>query len=176
MIFERQGNGARIGTQLTLAATFGVVLTASACATRTISPAEHAALFCAPGDAAAAATSSTAPTLTSSATRERPTAFGTLKKSQITAVIRGEGLPQIERCYEDALEEGPPLAGRIAVRFLIESSGRVGWSCIAESRLSAEIDRCVLQVFRSLRFPSPRGGGVVYVTYPLVLRPRDAGG
>jgi hypothetical protein len=31
------------------------------------------------------------------------------------------------------------------------------------------VESCVLTVMRSLKFPKPRGGGIVVVTYPLVF-------
>lgn len=71
-------------------------------------------------------------------------------------------------CYEKEINaENPKLAGRIGTSFVIGSSGRVTQAGIESSSLkNANTERCVLTVIRRIQFPTPRGGGIVQVTYP----------
>ena len=41
-----------------------------------------------------------------------------------------------------------------------------------QSTMGNNVDECVLRVIRQLKFPSPRGGGVVSVSYPFVFTAR----
>jgi outer membrane biosynthesis protein TonB len=95
---------------------------------------------------------------------------GGLDRAQITAVIeRHQG--EIRYCYEQGLQHAPHLNGRVAMRFMIGSDGRVNVANIQQSSLkSAEVESCITGHLRGWQFPKPRGGVTVKVTYPFMLR------
>lgn len=101
---------------------------------------------------------------------------GLLSRQQIRDVIRAN-INEIRHCYEAGLSDNPNLEGRVVVRFLIQSSGRVldgpindrepSYPEILQSELgNPEIEQCILRRIASLNFPPPLGGGVVIVSYP----------
>lgn len=99
-------------------------------------------------------------------------------------IIEGEGLPrdvvakvisrhlsQIRYCYESALQRAPSLAGKVAVLFTIDAAGNVSQADVAESSLgSSEVERCMVSRIQRWKFPEPKGGGVVSVSYPWVFK------
>lgn len=93
---------------------------------------------------------------------------GALDKDEIQRVIRSE-LAAVRHCYEKRLVVDPELAGRLQVQFTIGTDGSV--IAVALDGLQEDVDRCVEKVIGSLRFPAPRGGGVVQVNYPFLFQP-----
>jgi hypothetical protein len=100
---------------------------------------------------------------------------GYLPPEVIQSTIRAASYSGIARCYSAALARNPDLSGRIAVRFIIDASGRVKDASIPPHlRLPDDtINECIVSQFESIVFPKPKGGGV-HVEYPLQLQP-DAG-
>lgn len=93
-----------------------------------------------------------------------------LDKESISRVVKRH-MSEVKFCYESALASNASLAGKIAVTWTIDATGAVASADVAESSLNSEaVERCVLDRIRRWRFPEPRGGGVVVVTYPWVLR------
>ncbi|MBK8013966.1 MAG: AgmX/PglI C-terminal domain-containing protein [Deltaproteobacteria bacterium] len=94
---------------------------------------------------------------------------GALSKEEIGRVIR-RNLPRFKYCYEKQLSANPNLSGKVAVYFTVAPTGAVAQASIRESSISdATVEGCVATVMRSLKFPKPRGGGIVVVTYPFVF-------
>jgi hypothetical protein len=57
------------------------------------------------------------------------------------------------------------------VRYVIERTGSVGEASLEETTLGDEApERCIVEVFSTLQFPSPEGGPVNAV-YPMVFSP-----
>jgi hypothetical protein len=98
----------------------------------------------------------------------RAVLVGALSQDEVGRVVRA-ALPRVRHCYERALGPDPELTGKLAARFTIGADGRVADAGADESSLPGEVDRCVVDVVRTLRFPAPRGGGVVVVRYPFVF-------
>ncbi len=96
---------------------------------------------------------------------------GSLDKELIRQVIR-RNIGQIKYCYEKELQVKPKLAGKIAVRFVIAPNGDVASAKVAEGSTltDASVGECVTVRVRSWKFPSPKGGGSVIVTYPFVFK------
>ncbi len=93
-----------------------------------------------------------------------------LDKELIRKVIH-ENIGKFRYCYESRLTSNPKLAGKVSVRFGIESSGRVATSNVVQSTAGdPELDRCVAERTRLLNFPSRKSDGLVLVTYPFVFR------
>lgn len=94
---------------------------------------------------------------------------GGLKRAEISRVIR-RNLPRFKFCYEKQLNANPNLSGKVSVYFTIAPTGQVARATVRESTIGERrVERCVLEVTRSLRFPRPRGGGIVVVTYPFLF-------
>jgi len=100
-----------------------------------------------------------------------PLLTGPMSKEVIQRVIRRH-LPQVRYCYEKELLRDPKLAGKLKVTFTIGSQGLVTRAVVAddESLKSPAVAACVQKVIQRMKFPAPRGGGVVHVTYPFVFK------
>jgi hypothetical protein len=58
----------------------------------------------------------------------------------------------------------------VVIRFVIDAHGAVASSVVAESTYPvAAVGTCIAAVFHRLSFPSPEGGGIVTVNYPVTL-------
>ncbi|MEO7330445.1 MAG: AgmX/PglI C-terminal domain-containing protein [Minicystis sp.] len=76
-------------------------------------------------------------------------------------------------CYENALRTNPQLSGRVVVRFVIGRDGSVSSVADGGSTLpDPAVVSCIVRAVYGLSFPPPEGG-VVTVTYPLMLAPSD---
>jgi TonB family protein len=104
----------------------------------------------------------------------KTTVIGGLDKDVIAKVIRRHQ-NEIKYCYETELSKDPDLAGKVAVAFTIDPTGAVSEATVTESTLNnPTAERCMLSRIRRWKFPEPKGGGVVAVTYPWLFSP--AGG
>jgi TonB family protein len=64
------------------------------------------------------------------------------------------------------------LAGEVRFALRISFDGRVYSVRIQESSLpSGDAQKCLLEVWRSMRFPTPRGAGGLTVVYPVKFSP-----
>ena len=88
---------------------------------------------------------------------------GGLAKDQIRRVIR-RNRAQVRHCYEQGLRLRPDLQGRIAVRFVVDPSGRVSAVSAVANELTPEVGACVLGKVRGWSFPA--APGITAVTYP----------
>jgi TonB family protein len=101
---------------------------------------------------------------------------GTGLPRDVVAKVIGRHLSQIRYCYESALQHAPTLAGKVAVLFTIDGAGNVAQADVAESSLgSSEVERCMLSRIQRWKFPEPKGGGVVSVSYPWVFKQAGTG-
>lgn len=95
---------------------------------------------------------------------------GGLEMDQIAEVI-ARNMGQITYCYEQGLQTKPELSGRVRVRFLIGSRGRVTTAGIASSSVkSSKVENCIVNKLQAWNFPRPVGGVSVKVVYPFTLR------
>jgi len=102
---------------------------------------------------------------------EAPDVSPNIDAELIRQVIRRNS-SKIRACYEEQLIRYPQLAGRIAIRFVINSEGLVDTSRVhASSMNNAEMGNCVANKIRLLEFPRPKGGGTAQVTYPFIFKP-----
>jgi hypothetical protein len=97
---------------------------------------------------------------------------GSLPPEIIRRVIRAH-VGQVRACYEDGLKKNPTLEGRVDVKFVIDTSGRVSSarSTPHSTMPDMAVVSCVVAAFRRLRFPQPKAGAVT-VIYPLVFAPK----
>ncbi len=95
---------------------------------------------------------------------------GGLDRDEIAAVIQRH-LGQIRFCYEQGLQTKPNLSGRVSVKFVIAGSGLVSLANVSNTSLrSGSVEGCIVSRLKSWKFPEPRGGVNVRVTYPFVLK------
>jgi len=95
--------------------------------------------------------------------------YGSLPKSVIQDVI-ADHIGEIRACYEHSLGGWPDLAGRVAVKFIIQPDGSVHPAAVASTTLRHKpTECCITNTMRIWQFPPPNGGGIVVVTYPFVL-------
>ena len=92
-----------------------------------------------------------------------------LDKDVIARVVR-KNQKAIKACYEKGLARDPNLGGKVSVSWTIGPNGSVIKTSIAESGMrDPAVEGCIMGHVRTWKFPNPRGGGVVHVTYPWVF-------
>ncbi|MBN2495726.1 MAG: TonB family protein [Deltaproteobacteria bacterium] len=107
---------------------------------------------------------------------KQPQIMGSLSRSIIQRVVHGE-LGQIQACYERELVRNPKVGGKLSVQFAIQPTGQVAQAQAESSSTgSAELDACVTRAVQRMRFPAPKGGGMVMVSYPFTFRSVGLGG
>jgi outer membrane biosynthesis protein TonB len=99
--------------------------------------------------------------------------IGSLPKESIRSTIQAAH-PQIETCYHTAREATPTLSGTLKLRFIINEKGGVESPQVhSESTITDRaMQRCMLDLFASLKFPEPTNG-IVIVNYPFVFEYED---
>ncbi|WP_370459028.1 TonB family protein [Aggregicoccus sp. 17bor-14] len=101
----------------------------------------------------------------------KTTVVGGLDKDVIQKVIR-QHQNEIKYCYESELNKQPDLKGKVAVAFTIDPMGGVSEADVTETTLgSSAAEQCMLSRIRRWKFPEPKGGGTVAVTYPWIFSP-----
>ena len=96
---------------------------------------------------------------------------GALDRDIIRRIVRAH-INEVRSCYNAGLTKNPNLEGRVAVNFVITGTGKVGSSVVQESTLKdSKVANCVAKAVKRWKFPKPRGGGNVIVTYPFNLSP-----
>jgi TonB family protein len=99
----------------------------------------------------------------------RTVTIGALGKEDVGRVMRRHA-PRFRHCYERELSRDPNLAGKVVLHFTIAPTGQVTNAKVTESTVGdVALERCLTEVMRSVPFPSPKGGGVVMVTYPFLF-------
>jgi hypothetical protein len=97
---------------------------------------------------------------------------GGLSREEIQRVI-SRVMSQIKYCYEKELNKDPNLEGKLVMFWLISGSGDVQTASASQNTFSGPsgppIEQCVQRIIQRLKFPTPKGGGVVNVTYPFVF-------
>ncbi len=93
---------------------------------------------------------------------------GRLPPEVIQRIVR-QNFGRFRLCYENGLRNNPSLAGRVAVRFVIDRKGEVTLTADGGSDLpDNSVVACVVRAFGSLSFPAPEGG-IVTVVSPLMF-------
>lgn len=96
--------------------------------------------------------------------------IGGLDREVIAQYIKTQ-LGQILYCYERQLSASPDLYGKIAVKFTIAGTGQVETQSINDTTLkNHSVENCILSKVSKWKFPEPRGGTKVLVTYPFLFK------
>ena len=97
---------------------------------------------------------------------------GRLPPEVIQRIVR-QNFGRFKLCYENGLRTNPNLAGRVAVKFIIDRNGAVSTASDGGSDLPDQgVVSCVVRGFGNLSFPQPEGG-IVTVVYPIIFNPGD---
>lgn len=95
---------------------------------------------------------------------------GGLDRDAIAEVIK-RNLGQIRYCYERQLSSNPDLYGKVLVRFTIGAAGDVSQQRVDNSTLKSQmVEGCILRRMASWKFPLPKGGTQVKVSYPFLFK------
>ena len=98
-----------------------------------------------------------------------PIILGALAKEEIDRTILRH-LEQLRGCFDQAVEADPPLSGKIVIKFVVAKDGTVASAKVNSTSLdSPDIGPCICHRFMYLKFPQPKGGGIVIVSYPFVF-------
>jgi TonB family protein len=93
-----------------------------------------------------------------------------LTKDQVGEVIH-KHLSEVRYCYESAMIRQPDIEGKLVVNFTIGGSGMVKVSEVKTSTLpDPRLDDCILRRLNTWKFPNPKGGIDVAVTYPFIFK------
>ena len=96
-----------------------------------------------------------------------PIILGALDKSVIERVI-AQHQSQLRYCYQKELNKQPGLGGTVVTKFVIAPDGNVTRAATKHTSLDhSVVEDCLAGRFERMKFPSPKGGGIVIVEYPL---------
>lgn len=84
---------------------------------------------------------------------------GVIDKGRVSAVFKARAAA-LQSCYERELKKNPKLGGKLVVRFVIGSAGRVTSVNVSGSVGSATVNQCVSSRISGWKFPKPEGGSV----------------
>jgi len=99
-----------------------------------------------------------------------PTVEGSLDKELIRRVIHAHR-NQVRFCYESELVRHPGMNGKVTVKFIIGANGLVQKSGLDASTLgNGNVKGCIVSRVTQWEFPKPKGGGIVVVSYPFLLK------
>lgn len=100
-----------------------------------------------------------------------PITLGTLDKALIDGVIK-KHMGEYRRCYQRELYRDGSLDGKVVLKFVIGNDGGVTYTAVQSTTLAhGSVEACVAERFLRLRFPEPKGGGIVIVKYPFIFSP-----
>ncbi|MDP2344883.1 MAG: AgmX/PglI C-terminal domain-containing protein [Deltaproteobacteria bacterium] len=96
--------------------------------------------------------------------------IGSLDPAIIRRIVR-EHAGQVRYCYERELTRTVGLTGKITMKWTINSEGNVTTAGVAETTMKNKaVESCLAGRVATWKFPKPKGGGFVVVSYPFVLK------
>ena len=100
------------------------------------------------------------------------TVSGRLDRKTVQKIIR-RNLSGIKWCYQDALQRNPKLRGKVTLSFSILPNGKLKNPRASNPSLNDNaLLSCITRKMKRWKFPAPKDGGVVKVSYPLILKTR----
>jgi len=97
-----------------------------------------------------------------------------LTKEEVGNVIHSH-VSEVRYCYESAMMKNPNIQGKLIVDFVIQGKGAQA-GIIRSARINSSslndlsVDQCILGHLTKWRFPKPKGGVEVAVTYPFLFK------
>jgi hypothetical protein len=96
---------------------------------------------------------------------------GGLDRALIEATIM-RYLSQVRACYEEGLKRKAGMIGQVTMNFEINGTGALNFSRVQRSSLNdRDVEECISKRMMFWKFPTPKGGVNVKVSYPFMLRP-----
>lgn len=93
-----------------------------------------------------------------------------LTKDEVGEVIHRH-LSEVRYCYESAMLRTPDIEGKLITNFVIGGNGMVKSTEVKSSTLpDPRLDDCILRRLVTWKFPNPRGGVDVAVSYPFIFK------
>ena len=93
-----------------------------------------------------------------------------LTKDEVGRIIH-QHMKEIRYCYETAMIRSPDVEGKLVVQFTIGNLGSVRSTGVRSSSVpDRRLDDCVLDRLARWKFPQPKGGIEVAVTYPFIFK------
>lgn len=93
-----------------------------------------------------------------------------LTKDEVGEVIHRH-MSEVRYCYESAMIRTPDLEGKLMLNFTIGGTGMVKSTEVKSSTLpDPRLDDCIIRRLATWKFPNPRGGIDVAVTYPFIFK------
>jgi hypothetical protein len=93
-----------------------------------------------------------------------------LTKDEVGEVIHRH-MSEVRYCYESAMLRTPELEGKMVAGFVIGKDGIVKSTEVRSSTLpDPRLDDCILRRLVTWKFPLPKGGIDVEVTYPFIFK------
>jgi hypothetical protein len=78
---------------------------------------------------------------------------------------------KLVRCYDEAGPAKDFAAGPVTLKFEVGRDGKTAGVHVLESKLgSVEVERCLMQASRAIRFPRPHGNAKAFFEYSLEFR------
>lgn len=101
-----------------------------------------------------------------------PIILGALDKSAVDTTVKTI-LDRIDNRYRSELKKGPRFAGKVAIKFVVSKNGTARDARIKTSTLNhAGLENYLCHEIEKLKFPKPKGGGIVIITYPFIFSGR----
>ncbi|MCC7442322.1 MAG: TonB family protein [Bdellovibrionales bacterium] len=93
-----------------------------------------------------------------------------LSKDEVGKVIHAH-MNEVRYCYDTALIRSPDVEGKLVVNFAIGKEGSVTRSAVQSSTAGdPRLDDCILRRLGRWKFPQPKGGVTVAVSYPFIFK------
>ncbi len=93
-----------------------------------------------------------------------------LTKDEVGEVIHRH-ISEVRYCYESAIVRQSDTEGKLVIGFTIAGSGRVKTTAVHTSTLpDPRLDDCILRRLVTWKFPEPKGGVEVAVSYPFLFK------
>jgi Ca-activated chloride channel family protein len=97
---------------------------------------------------------------------------GGMSREEIQRVM-SRHMAQIKYCYEKQLAKVPGLSGKLVLSWVIKGDGTVEKVTVTSNSIAGsagtDVGTCATKMLARMKFPAPKGGGVVNVTYPFVF-------
>jgi Ca-activated chloride channel family protein len=100
---------------------------------------------------------------------EEMTVSGGLSREAVVETVRRH-LPEMEKCYEIALQRDSSLKGGMILKFVLDAEGTVQKVQIISSEMaSTDLEACLKERLKTWKFPSLTEGSTAEVTYPFTF-------
>lgn len=102
-----------------------------------------------------------------------PVIFGGLSKSIVRRLMRRYKL-RFKYCYERRLLKKPTLSGSVRFFLQVNAKGRVSKAKLKKTTINdTSVEKCLTRRFKYMRFPAPKGGGIVLIGQKLTFSTRN---